>query len=329
MIKKTILLVAILGFTFAYAQSYDFEAKTGTYTSLSGSTSLNNGITWDDPSFEIPIGFNFTFFNSTFSNIYIVDFGLGGMLSNDTSYTGKHPILNTYGPDIIDRGWDFSVDAPTSGSLSNISYLLTGNTGSRILKIEWNNVGFFTELDNNGTSSDYTNFQLWLYEGSNIFEIHFGPNSISSPNLSYDGAPGADIIFFPEFDFDNFEATSFGLALSGNSASPDTNWTMDYYTDFINGPIPNGTIYKFIPLSISISEENLANSVIYPNPVRDFITIESEETIDTYSIYNTNGQLITQDMFSKRIDITDLQAGVYIIQLTSDNGVVNHRIIKE
>jgi hypothetical protein len=39
-----------------HAQSYNFDVSNNTYSDLIGSTSLNNGATWDDPSYTIPIG---------------------------------------------------------------------------------------------------------------------------------------------------------------------------------------------------------------------------------------------------------------------------------
>ena len=64
MIKlKSIMIAAFFVLTMnLQAQTYNFSVSTGTYTDLSGSTSLNNGSTWDEPEILLPIGFDFQLF---------------------------------------------------------------------------------------------------------------------------------------------------------------------------------------------------------------------------------------------------------------------------
>lgn len=60
----------------------------------------------------------------------------------------------------------------------------------------------------------------------------------------------------------------------------------------------------------------------YPNPVKDILTIDLTETHKgiSYSIYNINGQIIEQKelLFDNplNINLSDLNSGIYIIQLT-------------
>ncbi|MFT5764211.1 MAG: hypothetical protein ACI8X3_001641, partial [Saprospiraceae bacterium] len=37
---------------------YYFTVGNGTYEDLTGTTSINNGMTWDDPEFVFPLGFD-------------------------------------------------------------------------------------------------------------------------------------------------------------------------------------------------------------------------------------------------------------------------------
>ncbi|WP_313111607.1 hypothetical protein [Aequorivita sediminis] len=51
MIKKLLLTLLLLCAIFSNAQSvYEFETENIAYQNLVGSTSLNNGDVWDDPS---------------------------------------------------------------------------------------------------------------------------------------------------------------------------------------------------------------------------------------------------------------------------------------
>jgi len=149
-----------------------------------------------------------------------------------------------YGVDIIDRGFNFVGD--TAVSQSNISYQLVGMEGSRILKIEWNNVGFFDELSGDNVSTGFTNFQLWLMEGTNDIEIHFGPNSILQPELSYAGTTGANIGLFPGYDVVEDTITSTAYVLGGDPSAPILNEITSLEdATFLDGTIPDGTIYLF------------------------------------------------------------------------------------
>ncbi|NNE54866.1 MAG: hypothetical protein HKN32_02515, partial [Flavobacteriales bacterium] len=125
------------------------------YVPLEGSTSLNNGEVWDDPSYDIPIGFDFYLFDQGMQNILLSDWGVGGMLT--TPVTGDEiQILVAYGSDIIDPGYY------QDSSQANISYQVDGNFPTRIFKLEWDNCAFWDELSDTGTSGNRVSFQLWL-----------------------------------------------------------------------------------------------------------------------------------------------------------------------
>lgn len=334
---KSLLILALFGLTLnAQAQSYNFSLSTGSYSDLIGSTSLNNGMTWDDPQFTIPIGFNFQYFDLTINQLFFDEIGLGGFLTTaETSETSIASLLIPYGADIIDRGYDFNKDISTSGSLSNISYLLEGTVGSQILKIEWQNVGFYSELEEDNISSDFTNFQLWLYEGTNDIEIHFGSNLINQPNLSFDGETGSFVALLNDYNFEN-DTLIGGIVLEGNPASP-TQKQISFLDSMplLNGIIPNGTIYKFSKFVTGISENknSFINVLFYPNPTNDYFNIsvnDLDTKINTVSILNINGQSVKEVNYNNdAIDISDLNFGVYIIKINTTAGMLTKRLVKK
>jgi glucose/arabinose dehydrogenase len=69
----------------------------------------------------------------------------------------------------------------------------------------------------------------------------------------------------------------------------------------------------------------------YPNPVSDRLNLETELMIGTTRCYNILGEcLITQEGNTRQLDVSGLKAGVYLLELTLDNGVkVDRRIVKE
>ena len=67
---------------------------------------------------------------------------------------------------------------------------------------------------------------------------------------------------------------------------------------------------------------------VYPNPFNDVVYIpEIKEGL--YSIYSLDGQLISQDKFvSKKINLSHLESGTYILTIQTDEGIYKKRLIK-
>lgn len=327
----------ILGLLFCassslIAQTYTFTATTGTYNNLSQSTSLNQGMTWDDPVFTIPIGFNFKFFNKTLTTIDISDYGLGGLLADDNN-ADIVSFLVPYGADIIDRGYDL-FQGSTNTSQSNISYKLEGTAGNRILKIEWNNAGFFNDLDDNNVSVDYVNFQLWLYEGSNTIEVRFGPNSVSQPELVFEGGTGSWVGIISEYNANTNTLRGEAYILEGRASAP----TMKAITDpseiaTLNGVEPNGTIYRFERTTTGIDDHHVEIAFnLFPNPARDKVNIimnDEDVAIESVSVLDVKGSLVFSSTNSETIDISSLNAGMYFVELRTNKGIGTKMLVKQ
>lgn len=78
-------------------------------------------------------------------------------------------------------------------------------------------------------------------------------------------------------------------------------------------------------------EENKLNKItIYPNPLKDILRIESQETIKKVSIYNLLGSklLEVQENFNE-IAMADLPAGILLVEIETQKGVTVNKVIKE
>ncbi len=291
-------------------------------------------MTWDDPEYIIPIGFEFDFFDISINELYF--YGLGAALTNTFAPAGIFPLLVPFGSDIIDRAYDMDIYEPTPESLSNISYKLEGLEGSRILKIEWNNVGFYYEYEENEESNDFANFQFWLYEGSNNFEIHFGESSINYPALSFDEESGPLVVFEPELDEFEDVLSENAMVLNGDPASPNFSvGPIDIEDAYLDGMVPNGTIYRFIK-STSSTRNQIAPNIsmkVFPNPAVDlmnFSIIDVAMEISSLAIVSMSGQEIFNIAFpSSPIDISFLHPGIYIIEFYTKDGVACKKLIKK
>jgi hypothetical protein len=69
---------------------------------------------------------------------------------------------------------------------------------------------------------------------------------------------------------------------------------------------------------------------IYPNPVHDRLTINTNDFISNKTILDMNGRsIIKENTSNKIIDISDLETGTYLIEITINNKVYRNRFIKQ
>ncbi len=69
---------------------------------------------------------------------------------------------------------------------------------------------------------------------------------------------------------------------------------------------------------------------IYPNPADDILNIRSEFP-GNIELFNSIGELMYQNVnveFSSRIDVSDFENGIYIIRITSTEGVSRRKLVK-
>lgn len=84
------------------------------------------------------------------------------------------------------------------------------------------------------------------------------------------------------------------------------------------------------PLGTTELEQEIGVS-IYPNPTADIVTITSKETIDNYSIYSINNQLILSKKNNTNfveVSFANLPSGVYFVKITTSKGSILKKISK-
>ena len=70
---------------------------------------------------------------------------------------------------------------------------------------------------------------------------------------------------------------------------------------------------------------------LYPNPTSNYLTLQNDQgvTLTQISIYNTTGQVLYHTTkHLNHIDLSDLEAGTYFIQITAGEAEVTRKIIK-
>ncbi len=349
-----LLFLVFSGKTLSAQQDYIFNAYQETYQSLNNPVSLNNDLTWDDPYYVIPIGFDFVYNDTIVDTLYLNDFG-GTIFFQDLAgfdILNQNEIvhaLNVTSIDLMDRGMVSVTESGSPGTLSPISYQLEGQEGERILKVEWKNAGSYEEITTNALSLDFVNIQAWFFEGSNNIELHYGESQISSPALTYQGYPGDVISIGPSdwsFYYPNIESLVTAY-LTGDTSDPNLVLVPSEEVDeldtlFLDGPIPNGMVYQFATapefvdttafeeILSSLDGMDFANLSIFPNPINDAFRLQGITSQTHLNIYDSKGQLLReQDVLPlQNVSMVDFAKGVYLIEVWMNEQWIRRKAIK-
>lgn len=320
-VKTICLLVLFVCIGHASAQTYFFSVETAEYEPIQGGQALVDDV-WDDPELFIPIGFSFEFFSRTIQELSLrSNFNIITLSENTLNNT--YSLFLLFGSDLVDRGLGDSIH------LSPITRKLEGNAGSRVMTVEFENAGFFGEFLTNGTTNDYVNFQMKLYEASGDIVYHFGPNSVTMPGLAYSGQAGTASGIAEDYDGDFDIVNGEIILLSGDPSDPDVN--TDYMNYTLNATIPENTVYRFSrePVGIITPEIVRGETYFYPNPTSGTMSLKAglEGSITLpLSVYAHDGRLVKQMKAATSYELNDLPSGLYEIRFEIQGKRVGQRI---
>lgn len=124
-----------------------------------------------------------------------------------------------------------------------------------------------------------------------------------------------------------------GYRFIGWTQSGDTISKLANYSFFIKGDVRLYANFEEGAPSVS-NETEKENTLITitPNPTHDNITIQSEVPVTHIWINNLNGQVIREikSISSKayEVQLSDLQSGIYIIRIKTENGISVQKVMK-
>lgn len=206
---------------------------------------------------------------------------------------------------------------------------------------------------NNNTSS----FSFIVWTNCNWFALYFthriNTDSLSDGGVieySIDGGISWTNIINSSYTLWNFYSNSDSIA--SNSNQPGYSGNTGWITSSFQGPVLNSIVeYRFTFTSDGINtnkdgwmiddiivnglmmdiNENGANSFIqvFPNPTSDFITVKLDkaEQFKSAKIMDVLGKIIlTTNQAS--IDISNFESGIYFMEITTTEGKVVKRIIR-
>lgn len=106
-------------------------------------------------------------------------------------------------------------------------------------------------------------------------------------------------------------------------------------TLFYNPPCPYFYTFGCYLETSVMSFEDIFNDIsIYPNPAQNQVTIDcQEQKIKDVEIINIIGKVLKRIEIQNNshfvVDMSDQSAGIYLLKLTTDEGVVTKKIIKQ
>lgn len=81
---------------------------------------------------------------------------------------------------------------------------------------------------------------------------------------------------------------------------------------------------------LNSSDFKQTKNILYPNPVENILSIESDENIELIKVFDQTGKLMFYNTALKEIDLTVFPGGLYMIQIIYQNNEIEyHKIIKE
>ncbi|MCQ2351360.1 MAG: family 16 glycosylhydrolase [Paludibacteraceae bacterium] len=228
------------------------------------------------------------------------------------------------------------VNWPYCGEIDIMEYMCRNNSNKRVLStFHWNHGSSYSPADY-GEGRDIENlndFHIYTLEWNSAYlKCFVDGQHIVTMNIND--------------EVKTFKAGEFffilNLAIGGTYVGGDYDKSITeekMYVDYVRvyqDPADGGSLTdKTSPCVPSDAEDVLAdNSIdVWPNPASDIININSESVIsEVYVIDYSNKVVATFDNISNKnasINISDLNNGMYVLMVQTNNGIVSKHIIKQ
>lgn len=97
--------------------------------------------------------------------------------------------------------------------------------------------------------------------------------------------------------------------------------------------LPTARLYNVYAQNLGVISTNAIETAskinLYPNPATDNFNIQSNDTVNSISVYSLNGQLVKSFAQSASYDISDLAPGLYSVRINSISGSKTIKLLKK
>jgi len=193
------------------------------------------------------------------------------------------------------------------------------------------------EINHKPSTEGGLNYGWRCYEGNNTYNTSgcASSDTMTFPVATYSHSGGrcsitGGYIYRGEM-YPNLTGTYFyadycsgeiGVFALGQPAEFVTEIPGTFITTFgedVNGELyvaGSGKIYKIIGEEMAVNDVNKLNVSAYPNPVTDYLNIESDKKIESVSVYTYDGRLISNATENTgRINFSNYPKGNYILMI--------------
>lgn len=269
---------------------------------------------------------------SSSNNSYYLNSTSVGIINTSSPYSGANGDFYYVGEDLDDSG----AVVGSSNGLDEKEITFTGINIANATNLCFS--GLFA-VGNTGPcassaydSTDYIRVYYSVDGATEVKALQFSPNSCAStnstlhydPNMDGNGVDGAILTnTFSEFTFSiPVTGNSLSLRIEAHMDSSNEEIAFDYFR------VQSNTS------TLSVNTFSIDETVsIYPNPTSGIVIIESSSsmTISQTSIYDILGKKLKNvTLESNRLDLTNLEDGIYLLKVDLDNGsTITKRIVKQ
>jgi len=147
-------------------------------------------------------------------------------------------------------------------------------------------------------------------------------NSMISYNISISNIEGTSIEQASVYLIDNLTNTITNLSIGSYEFLSDA------------GTFDNRFTIQFEEQVLETNDLKLESVFIYPNPSRNILNIVSPRlVVSSVELFDLSGRIVKKQTFTEhnnyQIDISVLESAIYFIQITTDNGIITKRMLKE
>jgi hypothetical protein len=322
-----IVFIAISIISTAQPLPYEFTILNETYESFDNGTSLTSGFEWDDEYYSAPIGFSFTYMDSTYEYISAIGIfgGLGAeLILGEYDEGGKYDIMC---PALIDL-----VDAPGAEE-SDISFITIGEPGNRIFKLQWSNCSVYGDK---GPTASRVELQVWLHEATNSIDFKYGTTS------DFDIQDYLFLNGIPVYLGNNCEVEGTSdlptniWTLTGNAATADIQ-SFQSLNEFVTGVFledypTNGLVYHFEGFPDNISTIEPETLIAFPTMADAQVTLSGIEPNSILTVFDLTGKVIVKTPIQSSVfalDINHWTSGLYLFEVKNDASIRTAKIIRK
>lgn len=166
-------------------------------------------------------------------------------------------------------------------------------------------------------------------------------NSVTTNTTTF-GNREAALLKYDSMGLIQMAVTAGGTNSDGaNSVVVASNGSI-YWTGLVQGSATFGTLShtntdpfgnapfmaKIQNGTLSVPENGLGVVKVYPNPVKDLLTIQTSQELLSVSIYTLSGQLIRLPFEGTTLDFSGVPNGVYLVEIRAENALERFKVVK-